>query len=77
MKKHSDCALTIISLDNNNICSGSADNSIKIWNWSEKKCIVNVLGHKRWVKCLCQMEHGNILSGNDDKTIKIWRTVIV
>jgi hypothetical protein len=32
MDEHSNCVLTIILLDNNNICSGSADNSIKIWN---------------------------------------------
>ena len=52
IEEHSDCILTIILLDNNNICSGSADNSIKIWNLSEKKCIMNMLGHMKLVKCL-------------------------
>ena len=26
-----------------------------------------MLGHKKWVKCLCQMENDDIFSGSNDK----------
>ena len=79
MNEHTDCVLTVISVNNTNnnnmncICSGSADNSIKMWNWTECKCVMTMIGHKKWVKCLCQLDNGDIASGSDDKTIKVWK----
>ena len=65
--------MTLIKLNNGNLCSGGADMIIKIWDLNYKCCIKELIGHEKWVKCLYQLNDGTILSGSDDKTIKVWR----
>lgn len=69
---HKDCILSLIKLNDGNLCSGSADCTIKIWNWQKKSCLT-LNQHTNWVKCLCQLNDGTLLSGSDDKTIKVWK----
>ena len=62
----------MILLKNKKLCSGSADLSIKIWDWEKGECINTLFGHEKWVKCLCQLDNDYIISGSDDMIIKIW-----
>ena len=62
----------MVLLRDGKLCSGSADLSIKIWDWVNGNCLQNLNGHKKWVKCVYQLSNGYIISGSDDKTIKIW-----
>ena len=70
---HFDCILTLIKLNNGNLCSGSADLTIKIWDWQKGYCIIELKSHQKWIKCLYQLKNGTLLSGSDDKKIKIWK----
>ena len=36
------------------------------------KCCSTLLGHKKWIKCLCKLTPNYIISGSDDKSIKLW-----
>ena len=80
LKGHIDCILTLINLKNGNLCSGSADLTIRIWDWEEKdnnKILIAILrGHEKWVKCVYELSNGLLISGSDDKTIKIWKDKI-
>ena len=49
---HADCILCLIRLNNGNLCSGSADMTIKIWNWENASCIATLTGNEHWVKLL-------------------------
>ena len=63
----------MILLKNNNLCSGSADLTIKIWDWENGNTLKDLEGHEKWVKSVFELDNGIILSGSDDKTIKIWK----
>ena len=67
-----DSILFLIKLNDGKLCSGGADNTIKIWDVYSRTCIKTLIGHNKWVKCLCQLSDGTLLSGGDDRTIKAW-----
>ena len=58
-------------LPNGNLVSGSHDNTIKIWDLKENKC-VKTLEEQNYVNCLCILPNGHLASGNSEGTIKIW-----
>ncbi len=61
------------SPDGNAIVSGSADNTIKIWDAKNHNLIVTLKGHKSYVLSVAYSPDGKmIVSGSFDKTIKIW-----
>lgn len=63
-----------LAVHGNILFSGSADNTINIWDWlGEKKFIGTLEGHSSSVKALCISRDGKTLfSGSEDNTIKIW-----
>ena len=69
---HQDCILTMILLNNGNLCSGSADRTIRIWDWKNGKCLSCKKAHNDWVKSIYQFNSQILLSGSDDRNIKIW-----
>ena len=56
------------------LASGSADNSIKIWNLGRQECEKTLTGHIDSVWSLCRLMSGQLASGSGslDKSIKIW-----
>ena len=56
---------------NGDLCSGSYDETIKIWR--DGKCIYTLVGHNGWINCLAIGNDGNLYSGSIDKTIKVWK----
>ena len=73
------------SPDGKNICSGSGDNTIKIWNSFSGKCIKTLgseedgegEGHTDWINSVAYSPDPDgkyICSGSCDKSIKIWNT---
>ena len=77
LKGHDDCILAMILLKDNKICSGSADLTLKIWDWKLGICIFSFIGHDKWIKCLCQLDKDDIIiSGADDMKIKIWKKIM-
>ena len=72
---HSNYVNCLTELSNNDIASGSADESIKLWRRDIKgnfTCIDTLLGHSNTVYCLTELSNNDIASGSGDESIKLW-----
>ena len=56
------------------LASGSADNTIRIWNSTTGKLLKTLRGHTRWVTSLAVLQDGTLASGSNDGIIRIWNT---
>ena len=74
MKGHTSFVAALAILPSNeNICSGSWDNTIKVWSSITFKLITSLEGHTSNVYALAILpSNENIVSGSWDSTIKIW-----
>ena len=54
------------------ISSINIDQTIKIWNTDNGKCIQTLKGHISLIYCLIFIDKNTIATGSFDKTIKIW-----
>jgi len=62
-----------LSVDGQRIVSGSADNTVKIWDVATGSCVTTLQGHSNPVTSVCLSVDGQrIVSGSYDKTVKIW-----
>jgi WD40 repeat protein len=60
---------------NENIVSGSRDNTVKIWNSTAFRLKATLENHTHWVNALAIIpSNENIVSGSNDKTIKVWNS---
>ena len=69
---HSGSILCLQTLPDNQLASGSADNSIKIWDVLTGECQATLSGHSAAVRCLQILPDGRLASGSFDKTIRVW-----
>lgn len=60
-----------LQYDDNKIVSGLRDNTIKIWDRSDLKCVETLTGHTGSVLCL-QYDDKVIISGSSDSTVRVW-----
>ncbi|XP_031636812.1 F-box/WD repeat-containing protein 11 [Contarinia nasturtii] len=63
-----------LQYDENKIVSGLRDNTIKVWDRSDLKCIKTLTGHTGSVLCL-QYDDKVIISGSSDSTVRVWDVV--
>lgn len=62
-----------LSADGTLLVSGSADNTIKIWDMSNGKLLKTLKGHTAPVTSVAISRDGKtVISGSEDSTIKIW-----
>ncbi len=53
--------------------SGGDDYKIKVWNYAQRRCLFNLLGHLDYIRTVqFHNEYPWILSASDDQTIRIW-----
>jgi WD40 repeat protein/serine/threonine protein kinase len=62
-----------MSPDGRYAISGSADNTLRLWELSTGKCIRTFEGHTSWVNSVAISPDGRYaISGSDDKTLRQW-----
>lgn len=71
LRGHSD-AVTCLHFDDSHIVSGSADHTIRIWNFNSSRCLTTLNGHQGSVFCL-QFNNQFIVSGGADAKICVWK----
>jgi len=55
------------------LASGSADRTIKLWNWQTGQCLQTLKGHTSWVWAIAFSPNGQLLaSGSYDQTVRLW-----
>jgi WD40 repeat protein len=69
---HADTVCAIIQLTDGRLCTGSDDNTIKLWNLASGECESTLVGHSRSVSAIVQYSSTHICSGSYDNTIKLW-----
>ena len=52
---HTDCIMAMIILKNGYLCTASADEDIRIWDWKQLICLNSFKPHKKYVKCLLEL----------------------
>ena len=59
-------------LKNDDLATGSYDQTIKIWDIENGTVKKTLTGHTNCINRLILLENNDLVSGSTDKTIKIW-----
>jgi len=67
--------VTCVALAPDRLYSGSADCSIRVWDWRKGQCLAELQGHSGTVTCLAlDVDGETLLSGSSDCTARLWDT---
>lgn len=69
---HSDLVLSLASVDNRSVASGSRDRTVRVWDLETGETKRVLQGHTRPVFALASLGGDRIASGSNDRTIIVW-----
>lgn len=69
---HMDSVRCVVVLPDGFVVSGSADNTLLMWNPSMNECLREFDGHMDWVMCVAALPDGLVVSGSADNTLRVW-----
>eukprot|EP01118_Nematostelium_gracile_P001959 TRINITY_DN12026_c0_g1_i1.p1 TRINITY_DN12026_c0_g1~~TRINITY_DN12026_c0_g1_i1.p1 ORF type:complete len:176 (+),score=33.81 TRINITY_DN12026_c0_g1_i1:117-644(+) len=72
LEGHTDIVRYLVRIDENRICSGSDDGTLRIWNRTTGIEEGVLEGHTLPITCILLLQSNRIVSGSADKTIRIW-----
>ncbi len=73
LEEHKKPVLTVVGLPKNQFASGSADKTIKIWQWDGRNAThITTFTQEDYIRVLAVLPDGNLVSGSDDSSIRIW-----
>ena len=73
LKGHTGAVQDVVFTEAGLLASGSADNTIRIWDVLHNECLEVLSGHTFSVDALV-VTAGSLVSGSVDKTVRIWDT---
>ena len=71
-KGHTKFVWSVAVMANQNIVSGSADNTVKIWSRDTGACLHTLVGHTNVVGRVAVSPYNELVSSSWDNTLKIW-----
>ncbi|MGZ6330269.1 MAG: hypothetical protein ACXWM7_04595, partial [Parachlamydiaceae bacterium] len=72
LKGYTNPVFALTRLSDGTLASGSADNTIKVWDLQSGSCLKTLQGHTKPVNTLALLDNSTLASGSWDKTIKVW-----
>lgn len=69
-------AVTCVAMTATRVFTGSADATIRAWNWRTGDVVGEMIGHRGTVTCLAlDVDARTLLSGSSDGTARLWDTL--
>ena len=72
LKGHTNTVRSLCEMNNGNLISGSYDQTIKIWNINEEKCLKTIEPKSDFVFALVLLDDMKLACGFENNTIQIW-----
>jgi len=70
---HDTVSSVVLSVDGNTIVSAGRDQTIRIWNIDQRKCVGVLEGHYDWVRSLAITSDAKfVVSGSWDMSVRVW-----
>ena len=70
---HDAVSSVVLSLDGSLAASAGRDQTIRVWNIDERKCVGVLEGHYDWVRSLAMTSDSKfIVSGSWDRSVRVW-----
>ena len=66
--------LTYAATSGKTLCSGSADNLLRVWRLKDRVCTHTLKGHKNWILTLAcsPIEERQLATGSADGSVRVW-----